>query len=136
MRSAKKNSVQVDRNSLIHNSLVILKASLLAVIVTLVGFLIFAVVMKLANLQETIIPPVNQAIRIISIALGGAVAARSSRTKGWLKGALTGLLYIVWALVISAIFGGKYAFDTVLLSDALLGIVVGAIGGIIGINIE
>lgn len=136
MRSAKKNSVQVDRNSLIHNSLVILKASLLAVIVTLVGFLIFAVVMKLANLQETIIPPVNQAIRIISIALGGAVAARSGRTKGWLKGALTGLLYIVWALVISAIFGGKYAFDTVLLSDALLGIVVGAIGGIIGINIE
>jgi len=71
MRSAKKNSVQVDRNSLIHNGLVILKASLLAVIVTLVGFLIFAVVMKLANLQETIIPPVNQAIRIISIALGG-----------------------------------------------------------------
>lgn len=136
MRSAKKNSVQVDRNSLIHNGLVILKASLLAVIVTLVGFLIFAVVMKLANLQETIIPPVNQAIRIISIALGGAVAARSGRTKGWLKGALTGLLYIVWALVISAIFGGKYAFDTVLLSDALLGIVVGAIGGIIGINIE
>lgn len=136
MRSIKKNSVQVERNSLIYNGLVILKASLLAVIVTLAGFLIFALVMKLANLQETVIPPVNQAIRIISIALGGAIAARSSRTRGWLKGALTGILYIVWALVISAIFGGKYAFDTVLLSDVLLGIVVGAIGGIIGINIE
>lgn len=136
MRSAKKNPVQVDKSSLIHGGLVVLKASLLAVIVTLAGFLVFAVVMKLANLQETIIPPVNQAIRIISIALGGAVAARSSSSRGWLMGALTGLLYIVWALVISAIFGGKYAFDTLLLSDALLGIVVGAIGGIIGINIE
>ncbi|MBM7582304.1 putative membrane protein (TIGR04086 family) [Caldicoprobacter guelmensis] len=136
MRSLKKNSVQLDKSGIVYTGLVILKASLLAVIVTLLGFMVFAVVMKLANLQETIIPPVNQAIRIISIALGGALAARSSKTKGWLKGALTGLLYIVWALVISAVFGGKYAFDKVLLSDALLGIVVGAIGGIIGINLE
>jgi len=136
MRNIKKTSAQPDRDSIIYNCMVILKASLLAVIVTLVCFLVFAVVMKLANLQETIIPPVNQAIRITSIALGGALAARSSSTKGWLKGAITGLLYIMWALIISSIFGGRYAFDTVLLSDVILGIVVGAIGGIIGINLE
>ena len=51
-------------------------------------------------------------------------------------GALTGLLYIGWAFIISGIFGGGYMLDTVLLSDILLGIVVGAIGGVIGINIE
>jgi putative membrane protein (TIGR04086 family) len=123
-------------NSVIHNFLVILKASLFAVIISLICFVLFALVMKLANLQESIIPPVNQAIRIVSMVVGGAAAARSSKSKGWLKGALTGLLYIVWAFIISGIFGGGYIFDTVLLSDVLLGIVVGAIGGIIGINIE
>ena len=136
MKIAKKSSSQPMENTVIHNCLVVLKSSLLAVVVTLFCFLLFALVMKLANLQEGIIPPVNQAIRIISIALGGAVAARSSRSKGWLKGALTGLLYILWAFIISGIFGGGYIFDTVLISDVLLGIVVGAIGGIIGINIE
>ena len=50
-------------------------------------------------------------------------------------GALTGLLYIGWAFIISGIFGGGMPCDTVLLSDILLGIVVGAIGGVIGINI-
>ncbi|MGI6188241.1 MAG: TIGR04086 family membrane protein [Clostridiales bacterium] len=136
MKIAKKSSSQPVENSVIHNFLVILKASLFAVIISLICFVLFALVMKLANLQESIIPPVNQAIRIVSMVVGGAAAARSSKSKGWLKGALTGLLYIVWAFIISGIFGGGYIFDTVLLSDVLLGIVVGAIGGIIGINIE
>ena len=67
--------------------------------------------------------------------VGGAAAAQQ-QIKRMVKGALTGLLYIVWAFIISGIFGGGYIFDTVLLSDVLLGIVVGAISGIIGINIE
>ena len=136
MKIAKKSSSQPVEYSVIHNFLVILKASLFAVIISLICFVLYALVMKLANLQESIIPPVNQAIRIVSMVVGGAAAARSSKSKGWLKGALTGLLYIVWAFIISGIFGGGYIFDTVLLSDVLLGIVVGAIGGIIGINIE
>ena len=94
MKIAKKSSSQPVENSVIHNFLVILKASLFAVIISLICFVLFALVMKLANLQESIIPPVNQAIRIVSMVVGGAAAARSSKSKGWLKGALTGLLYI------------------------------------------
>jgi len=136
MRSIKKSFAQPTENTVIHTCLVVLKSSLFAVIVTLFCFILFALVMKLANLQESIIPPVNQAIRIISIVLGGIIAARSSKSRGWLMGALTGLLYIGWAFIISGIFGGGYMLDTVLLSDILLVIVVGAIGGVIGINIE
>jgi putative membrane protein (TIGR04086 family) len=136
MKSIRKSLAQPEKDTTIHELLVILKASLLAVIITLICFVIFALVMKLANLQETIIPPVNQAIRILSIAIGGVFASRASRKKGWLKGGLTGLLYIIWSFIISGLFDGKYIFNTLLLSDLLLGAVVGAVGGIIGINID
>ena len=136
MKSIRKSLAQPEKDTTIHELLVILKASLLAVIITLICFVIFALVMKLANLQETIIPPVNQAIRILSIAIGGVFASRASRKKGWLKGGLTGLLYIIWSFILSGLFDGKYIFNTLLLSDLLLGAVVGAVGGIIGINID
>ncbi len=136
MKSIRKSLAQPEKDTTIHELLVILKASLLAVIITLICFVIFALVMKLANLKETIIPPVNQAIRILSIAIGGVFASRASRKKGWLKGGLTGLLYIIWSFIISGLFDGKYIFNTLLLSDLLLGAVVGAVGGIIGINID
>ena len=84
--------------------------------------------MKIGNLDETIIPPINQAIRIISIALGGAFAARASNVNGWLMGALTGIMYMLWAFLISALFGHRMTLDRIVVSDIVMSFIVGAIG--------
>jgi putative membrane protein (TIGR04086 family) len=123
------------RDGQVNNTLLILKGSLLAVIITLLCFIVFAIIMKFANLGEDVIGPVNQVIRVISIAIGSALPAKVSKNKGWIKGAITGGLYIVWAFVISILFSNHVSFDSILLSDVLLGLIVGAIGGIIGVNI-
>jgi hypothetical protein len=66
----------------------------------------------------------------------GAYAARKSANKGWLKGAATGICYVVLVSLIGVISGAQFAFDRILLSDTLMAIVVGAAGGAIGINIR
>lgn len=123
-------------NSVANHLMIIVKSSFAAVIVTLLFFIIFSIVMKVGNLDENVIPPTSQAIRIISIALGGALAARASHSKGWLKGAMTGVMYIIWAFLISALFGHRVSLNKIVISDIAMSFIVGAIGGIIGINLK
>ena len=85
----------------------ILKSSIIAIIITLVCFAIFAIIIKVADLQETIIAPVVQVIRTLSIAFGGMLAAKSSKKVGWLKGGITGVVYVLFAFMISSMFGGS-----------------------------
>lgn len=136
MRASRRSSSQKETESLLQVAVVIVKSSIIAVVITLICFIIFAIVIKLFSLQETIIPAVVQVIRTICIAFGGVLAARSSKRKGWLNGALTGLLYIVWAFLISGFFGDNMSMTTIVFSDILLGIVAGAVGGIIGVNLD
>jgi len=135
MRNLRRTSGQKETESLLQFGLVIVKSSIIAVVITLICFIIFAMVIKLFSLQETIIPAVVQVIRTICIALGGLLAARTSKKKGWLSGAFTGLLYIVWAFIISGFFENDMSMTKLVFSDILLGIVAGAIGGIIGVNL-
>jgi putative membrane protein (TIGR04086 family) len=113
----------------------ILKSSIIAIIMTLVCFAIFAIIIKVADLQETIIAPVVQVIRTLSIAFGGMLAAKSSKKLGWLKGGITGVVYVLLAFMISSMFGGSIFMGSVIFSDILLGIIAGAVGGIIGVNV-
>ncbi|HZK35086.1 MAG TPA: TIGR04086 family membrane protein [Bacillota bacterium] len=135
-RSRRQFSTKQEDNSLLQEFLYVFKGSVFAVIITLIFIIIFSVVMELTELHDSIIQPVVQVIRVFSIVFAGAYAARLTRSKGWLKGAATGLLYILLVSLISILFGGKVNFDRVLLSDTIMALVTGAIGGAIGINLK
>ncbi len=136
MKKARKINSKQEENPLLQDVMLVSKGSVFAVIITLLFIILFAFVMQLSSLSETIIRPVVQVVRILSIALGGAYAARKTSNKGWLKGAVTGIGYVILVSVIGVISGGQFAFDRILLSDALMALVVGAAGGAIGINIR
>ena len=136
MKKARKINSKQEENPLLQDVMLVSKGSIFAVIITLLFIILFAFVMQLSSLSETIIRPVVQVVRILSIALGGAYAARKTSNKGWLKGAVTGIGYVILVSIIGVISGGQFAFDRILLSDALMALVVGAAGGAIGINIR
>ena len=136
MKKAGKINSKQEENPLLQDVMLVSKGSIFAVIITLLFIILFAFVMQLSSLSETIIRPVVQVVRILSIALGGAYAARKTSNKGWLKGAVTGIGYVILVSIIGVISGGQFAFDRILLSDALMALVVGAAGGAIGINIR
>ena len=135
MKKMRKASSKQQPESIVYDIIAVLKSSLVAIIITLICFTLFAVIIKVADMQETIIPPVVQVVRTLSIALGGMLAARASRKMGWLKGGITGVVYILWAFLISSLFGGSTFMGTLIFSDLLLGAVAGAVGGVIGVNI-
>lgn len=136
MKKGRRVTAKQDEISFLQNTLLVSKGSVFAVMITLFFIILFAFVMQLSSLSETIIRPVVQVVRILSITAGGAYAARKSANKGWLKGAATGICYVVLVSLIGVISGAQFAFDRILLSDTLMAIVVGAAGGAIGINIR
>ena len=135
MKKIRKTSNRQQPESVVNVVIAVLKGSLIAIIITLIFFTLFAVIIKVADLQESIIPPVVQVVRTLCIAFGGLLAARASKKMGWLKGGITGILYILIAFIISSLFGESNFMGSLILSDLLLGAVAGAVGGIIGVNI-
>ncbi|HHY82327.1 MAG TPA: TIGR04086 family membrane protein [Clostridiales bacterium] len=136
MKKGRRIAAKQEESSLLQDLALVSKGSVFAVVITLFFIILFAFTMQLSSLSETIIRPVVQVIRILSIAVGGAYVARQTTSKGWLKGAATGVSYVILVSLIGIISGGHFAFDRILLSDTLMAIIVGAAGGAIGINIR
>ena len=136
MKKTRRVTTRQEEYSLLQNALLVSRGSVVSVIITLFFIILFAFIMQISSLSETIIRPVVQVIRILGIAAGGAYVARNSTAKGWLKGAATGICYVIMVSFIGVISGGQFAFDRILLSDTIMAVVVGAAGGAIGINIR
>ncbi len=136
MRKSRKSAIKQESGTYLQKFILIFKGAVIAVIITLACIVLFALIMQVAGLQESIIRPVVQVVRILSIALGGAYVARGGHTRGWLKGAITGFVYVLLASLVGVVSGGQFAVDSILFSDILMALAVGAIGGAIGINLR
>ncbi|MGN1259050.1 MAG: TIGR04086 family membrane protein [Christensenellales bacterium] len=109
--------------------------SVVALIVSLVLILLFALLIKWFNWGDGVIIPANIIIKIISMAVGIFIATKDG-TKGLSKGIIVGVLYIFLSFLIFSIIAGSFVFSLSLLYDVLLGIFGGGIIGIIAVNIR
>jgi putative membrane protein (TIGR04086 family) len=102
---------------------------------SLICFLILALLVTFTRLSEGIVPMVTQAIIIMGLTISGAGAAMRAKSRGWLYGIICGILFIGIVVIVSWIAVDGFTFDKYVLSKVLLGVAVGAIGGMIGINL-
>lgn len=116
--------------------LAIIKGSLVALCISLVGILIFAFILKFADISDGAIRPINQIIKGISILVGVFVAMRKVDKMGLVGGLLIGLFYTIIAFVVFSILDGNFSFNLTLLNDLLFGGIMGAICGIIAVNVK
>lgn len=116
--------------------LAIIKGSLVALCVSLVGILIFAFILKFAAISDGAIRPINQVIKGVSILVGVFVAMRKIDKMGLVGGLLIGLTYTIIAFVVFSILDGGFSFNLTLLNDLLFGGIMGAICGIIAVNVK
>lgn len=116
--------------------LAIIKGSLIALCISLVGILIFAFILKFASISDVAIRPINQIIKGISVLVGVFVAMRKVDKMGLVGGLLIGLIYTVIAFVVFSILDGNFQFNLTLLNDILFGSIMGAICGIIAVNVK
>lgn len=112
----------------------VIKATALSLISSLVGILLFALIVKLVALSDGTVKTVNQFIKVIAVFIGCffSVKGKLGIVKGGISGALcTVLLYAVFALM-----SGSGIFSVQTLADMLFTAVVGGIAGIIAVNLR
>ena len=114
----------------------VLKGSLFAVSISLVAILLFAFIIKLTSISDDFINPVNEAIKGISILMGCFYAFKTSPSNGLIKGILIGIVYIILSFFIFSILNGQLEFGKTLVNDLLFGAIIGAICGVIAINLK
>jgi len=112
----------------------IIKGANLSLIVSLISILIFGFIVKEACLNDSVIKCVNQFIKIVSIFLGCSFFLKGE--KGLIKGAMIGLLFFILTSLIFALFSGGLAIDLSLILDLLFCTIIGAICGIISVNVN
>lgn len=116
--------------------LTILKGVVAGLCVSLVGILIFAFVLRFTSISDKVITPVNQVIKGVSIFFGVFVAMKKYRQNGLLTGLLIGLLFTIVAFLVFSLLDGSFVFDRTLVNDIIFGSVIGAICGIICVNLK
>ena len=130
---AKKNTLKIADQ---RNSISVAKGVMVAVCISLVLVLLFAFLLKFTNIPESTIKPVNQVIKGLSILIGVFVGLKRKKELGLVSGLLIGLIYTIAAFLVFSCLGGVFAFDLTLLTDLLFGAVMGAICGIICVNLK
>ena len=118
-----------------HFFLDIIRTTIIAVIISLVLVLVFALIVNLVEVGENVILPVNQAIKVISILASCFVGFKENK-QGAFKGALSGLCYTLLSVLVFGLISKEISFNLMKLIDIALGIVAGAISGILSVNIR
>lgn len=129
-----KNMKEVLSNHI--NLKMIAKGILVSYLSTIPLFLVFSFVLSYMDFPEKFITPVVLIITVVSVIIAGSTATRKVRNKGWMNGSIVGLAYIVTLYLLSSIVFGNFAVDSHVALMAVLSIVSGSIGGIIGINLK
>ncbi|MCK9574853.1 MAG: TIGR04086 family membrane protein [Clostridia bacterium] len=114
----------------------VLKGAVIGVIISLILVLLFALIIKLTDISDSVITPINQIIKILSIFIGVYFALKNSYYSGMFKGILVGLFYTVLSFLVFSALDGTFVLDTSFVNDLLFGGITGAISGIILVNLK
>lgn len=104
-------------------------------IITVILLLIFAVVMTFIEVSSRASYIFYLITTILSIMYASIYAVRKIGRRGWLIGILVTLLYLCVLYVVSIISGNSIAVGVDGIRRVVLALIVGALSGIIGINL-
>ncbi|MDF2546572.1 TIGR04086 family membrane protein [Anaerosolibacter sp.] len=131
MQSNKK--VDMGKDNII---VVYMKGILSASVFSIFAFILMALMITYTSISEGVIPIVTSVVMVISVAMSGMYTGLKLRRKGWLNGAVAGLLYAMLMMVMGWIFLDEFAVGMLVLYKSLTGIAAGGIGGMIGVNLK
>ena len=111
------------------------KALIIALIITLALVIVFALLIKFLNIPQTGMTVGLQVIKVAGL-LAGCIFGFKTKSGGWKKGVIVGLVYVILAFIIFSLLDGKFSFSPMLCLDILLGGVTGLICGVISVNVR
>ncbi|KGG81518.1 hypothetical protein Y919_00730 [Caloranaerobacter azorensis H53214] len=112
------------------------KGVLISIAISIICIIVLAVILTYTSLSESVVPILNSIIMIVSIALGAIYTSVRIKKKGWLNGAIIGLLYFILLILVSYIFIRSYKINSHVIIKGIVAIITGAVGGMIGVNLK
>lgn len=112
-----------------------LRGLALAFIITFILLLIVALVLKFTNIRESNMTLLNNIVLTASIVVSSALLGRKVKEMGWFNGAVLGFLYYFIIIILNLIFNRPLNFGMFILIKLMIATILGAIGGMIGINL-
>lgn len=107
-----------------------------ALLTTVAGVAIFALVMQWVKPTEDAVRIFNQVLKLLSIAVGVFIAVGRGGDGGLIRGAGVGLLYMAVGVALYAVLSGQQAPLTAYLADLGMGVAGGGIVGMILSNMS
>ena len=112
----------------------IVKGVLLALAISVLGAIVFAVVLRACSLSDKVIYPVTQTLKGLALALGVLFFVRGE--KGWLKGGIIGLIFTAVSYLAFSALGGDFSLSWLIVAELFFGVFIGALSGIIAVNVK
>lgn len=100
-----------------------------------VVLILFTIVLSLMGTRPTDVPMTIVLLSYIAALIGGVNAGRHSPNRGWLTGGLTGVLFMILLLLFFAMIPESVLNWPLALIRIACAFPVGAIGGMLGVNI-
>lgn len=123
--------MQKIKSSTLGEILNIIKCCLIGIIITLIGTVLLAVILKFANLTTMVIGIINEIIKALAIFIMVNCIRKKSETKILLKSVFAGIIYAILTFVIFSILNGGFVFNTAFVSESLFAMIVSAISSVI-----
>ena len=107
------------------------RGTLFALVLTLTAVLIVAAIVKFAGLSDTVIKPIVQVIKALSIFTGVYSVLKSVEKRAWLHGGILGLVYTVLAFFILSIIDSNFSITGGFFIETAFSLVVGVVSALL-----
>lgn len=112
----------------------VIKGSAFSIIITLIGLLVYSIILSYTSVSESTIPTIVIIITAISILIGSTISTSNIKKNGIINGMFVGLIYIAIIYLLSSIVTGKFLLNITSIIMIITSVLTGALGGIIGVN--
>ena len=113
----------------------IFKGVIFSLIISVLTVIVFAIIVKFANLSSKAVEIVNIALKIISILTGTLLAVGSGR-QGLFKGGIIGLLFVLVRYLVFSLINGSFSVNPLTAFDVIFCLVAGLLSGVFAVNVR
>ena len=114
----------------------ILRGSILSIVLTIAGLLIYSIILVNTEISENTINYVVIGIASISILIGSILSVSKIAKKGIFNGAIVGGIYVIVIYLLSSTINSNFNINLRAIILMAVSIIAGMIGGIIGVNMK
>lgn len=113
-----------------------LREFIISILLSLVLFFVLSILMSETSIEEKLIIPFTIGITSFSLFTGAFRISKVKKEKGILYGSGLGAAYMITIYIISSFANFNFNLTTNSIIMIILGILGGAVGGIIGVNFK